>query len=74
MLQSYWSDPTWRALRITHFVTAAITLIFLAIVLLGATSFRLPLGAAIILNIVILVCVMTRGYKLQNLQRPLPKL
>lgn len=72
-LLSFWSDPMWRALRIASFVTGAITLILLAIVLLGATSFRFPLAAAVVLNIVAAIVVVVRTYQLHAQQRQSPK-
>lgn len=68
-----WSDPTWRALRIVSFCTAAVTLILLVIVLSGVSSFRYPLAAAVILNFVVAVFVGARTYVLYNRQRHLPK-
>lgn len=57
---SFWSDPVWRGLRIVSFVTATATLVILAIYLLGATSWRVPLIAAVVANIGVVVAVVIR--------------
>ena len=61
-LRSFWSDPLWRGLRIVSFVTAAVTLILLAIVLLGATSWRVALATAVVTNIAVAVAVVIRTF------------
>jgi hypothetical protein len=63
----------WRGLRIVSFVTATITLIILAIVLLGATSFRVPLAAAVITNIAVAIADVIRTFVLRSKLRHSPK-
>lgn len=72
-LLSFWSDPVWRGLRIISFVTAAITLIILAVVLGGATSFRVPLAVAVITNIAVALAVVIRTFVLHARLRHSPK-
>lgn len=63
---SHWSDPTWRLLRISSFVTAALTLIFLAIFLSGVTSWRYPLAVAVVANVIVMSLVVFSSYELRN--------
>ena len=51
-LARYWSDPTWRMLRITTIVTASSTLVILAAYFLVSRSLLYPLAAAVVINIV----------------------
>lgn len=64
-LRSFWSDPVWRGLRIISFITAAITLVILAVVLWGATSWRFALAIAVITNIAVAVAVVIRTFVLR---------
>jgi hypothetical protein len=63
---SHWPDPTWRLLRITSFVTAALTLIFLAIFLSGVTSWRYPLAVVVVANVIVMFLVVFTSYELRN--------
>ncbi|HVA70421.1 MAG TPA: hypothetical protein VNF08_03760 [Acidimicrobiales bacterium] len=63
---SHWSDPTWRFLRITSFVTAGITLICLAVVLAGESSWRYPLAVAVVANIFVMFLVVLATYELRG--------
>jgi len=65
-LQSHWSDPRWRLLRITSFVSASVTLIFLAVFHLGATSWRYPLAVAVLANIIVMALLMFSQYELRD--------
>jgi hypothetical protein len=64
--RTYWSDPVWRTLRITSFVTGAAVLILLAAVLSGASSWHIPLEVAVVANIVVVVLVLLRLYELRH--------
>jgi hypothetical protein len=61
-LREYWSDPTWRLLRITTIVTASATLLALAMYFLLSKSFLYPLAAMVVINIAanvaLLVCTV----------------
>jgi hypothetical protein len=63
---SHWSDPTWRLLRITSFVTAGFTLLCLAVVLAGVTSWRYPLAVGVVANIIVMFLVLFTTYELRN--------
>ena len=63
---SHWSDPMWRFLRITSFVTAGITLICLAVVLAGENSWRYPLAVAVVANIIVMFLVVFTTYELRG--------
>lgn len=63
---SHWSNPTWRLLRITSFITATVTLAFLVIVLAGETSWQYPLAVAVVANIIVSALVVFSTYELRN--------
>ena len=62
---SFWSDPVWRGLRVVSFVTAAATLVILAIYLSGASSWRVALIAAVAANVGVMVAVVIRTFILK---------
>jgi sugar phosphate permease len=57
---SFWSDPVWKGLRIISFATVTITLVILVVYFSGASSWRVPLEAAILTNIGVFVALMIR--------------
>jgi hypothetical protein len=57
---SFWSDPTWKFLRIVTIFTAAITLIILGIYLSGHKSWLDALAVAVIVNVVLNVALVVR--------------
>jgi hypothetical protein len=64
--QTHWSDPTWRLLRVASFVTAGATLITLAIVLSGVTSWRYPLAVAVVANIIVQSLLLFTQFELRG--------
>jgi uncharacterized membrane protein len=63
---SHWSDPTWRFLRFTSFVTAGITLVCLAVVLAGDDSWRYPLAVAVVANIIVMFLLVLTTFSLRG--------
>jgi len=59
---SFWSDPVWRGLRIIQIVTGSTTLIILAIVLLGNSSWLVALVTAVLTNLSVAVAVVIRTF------------
>lgn len=49
---TYWSDPTWRDLRMCQLVIVAMLLVLLLLYFSGVSSVLYPLATAVILNIV----------------------
>ena len=66
---SYWSDPTWRLLRIVELCVVALVLITLVVVLSGVSSWDYPLAAAVILNLVVSIPLVGRTIQLSRRKR-----
>jgi hypothetical protein len=64
----------WRGLRIVSFVSGAATLIILAIVLSGASSWHFALMISVLTNIAIVVAVVIRTLELRARLRHQSKL
>ena len=71
---SFWSDPIWKGLRIVSFISAAVTLILLAVYFSGVRSWRVALGTAIVTNIAIFAALVIRSFilraKLRQASKP----
>ena len=70
---SFWSDPIWRGMRIVSFISAAATLIVLAVYLAGARSWLVLLESAVVTNVAIMVALVIRTFVLHAKLRDAPK-
>jgi hypothetical protein len=70
---SFWSDPIWSGMRIISFLSASATVILLAIFLSGVRGSRIPLEAAVVTNVGIMVALAIRTSVLRAKVRHSPK-
>jgi hypothetical protein len=57
---TFWSDPTWRGLRVVSVITASATIVILIVYLSGTSSWRVALITAVLVNIGVMLAVVIR--------------
>jgi hypothetical protein len=65
-LLTYWSDPMWRVMRISTFVTSGVTLVILIIFLLASSSWRDELVGVVVINLAAFAALVSRTIILRS--------
>jgi hypothetical protein len=65
-LLTYWSDPMWRVMRISTFVTSGVTLVILMIFLLASSSWRDELVGVVVINLAAFAALVSRTIILRS--------